>query len=302
MVAVNPHFLAFDLCTAIRVPDYDLAMPPPPTTGSHFVVCGDNPLAYRIARELTRRYGEYVVVLARRQAQEPRTPDRRPARRHRPRARRAGQRGVRGRGRGLRPGDGAGQAPTTSPTSTRRCARRNSIPTCGSSSPRTTGGSAITSPGSSATARCCRAASLPRPRWWPPRSARSRRATSGCRAAPCTWRGAATPVPVRCCAGSRSPTTRAGPPGSSHPRTWTPPTIRPPGRPGARRGRRHTARPSGAAASSGAGRAPAGRGLLWNKFGTIFAVLDRGRDRRLQPAHRSLATAPATCSTWGSWT
>jgi Trk K+ transport system NAD-binding subunit len=38
-------------------------MPPPPTTGSHFVVCGDNPLAYRIARELTRRYGEDVVVI-----------------------------------------------------------------------------------------------------------------------------------------------------------------------------------------------------------------------------------------------
>jgi Trk K+ transport system NAD-binding subunit len=41
-------------------------MPPPPppfATGSHFVVCGDNPLAYRIARELTRRYGEDVVVL-----------------------------------------------------------------------------------------------------------------------------------------------------------------------------------------------------------------------------------------------
>jgi len=31
--------------------------------GSHFVVCGDNPLAYRIARELTKRYGEDVVVL-----------------------------------------------------------------------------------------------------------------------------------------------------------------------------------------------------------------------------------------------
>jgi Trk K+ transport system NAD-binding subunit len=31
--------------------------------GSHFVVCGDNPLAYRIARELTRRYGEDVVVI-----------------------------------------------------------------------------------------------------------------------------------------------------------------------------------------------------------------------------------------------
>jgi Trk K+ transport system NAD-binding subunit len=45
--------------------NYDLAMPPPPppATGSHFVVCGDNPLAYRIARELTRRYGEDVVVL-----------------------------------------------------------------------------------------------------------------------------------------------------------------------------------------------------------------------------------------------
>ncbi|HSZ39436.1 MAG TPA: NAD-binding protein, partial [Trebonia sp.] len=39
-------------------------MPPPPlVTESHFVVCGDNPLAYRIARELTRRYGADVVVL-----------------------------------------------------------------------------------------------------------------------------------------------------------------------------------------------------------------------------------------------
>ncbi len=34
-----------------------------PVTGSHFIVCGDNPLAYRIARELTDRYGQYVVVL-----------------------------------------------------------------------------------------------------------------------------------------------------------------------------------------------------------------------------------------------
>jgi Trk K+ transport system NAD-binding subunit len=38
-------------------------MPPSSLTGSHFVVCGDNPLAYRIARELTRRYGEDVVVI-----------------------------------------------------------------------------------------------------------------------------------------------------------------------------------------------------------------------------------------------
>jgi Trk K+ transport system NAD-binding subunit len=38
-------------------------MPPPLVTGSHFIVCGDNPLAYRIARELTRRYGEAVVVI-----------------------------------------------------------------------------------------------------------------------------------------------------------------------------------------------------------------------------------------------
>src|SRR3984885_7817214 len=35
----------------------------PPVPGSHFIVCGDNPLAYRIARELTDRYGQYVVVL-----------------------------------------------------------------------------------------------------------------------------------------------------------------------------------------------------------------------------------------------
>jgi Trk K+ transport system NAD-binding subunit len=38
-------------------------MPLPPVTGSHFIVCGDNPLAYRITRELTDRYGQYVVVL-----------------------------------------------------------------------------------------------------------------------------------------------------------------------------------------------------------------------------------------------
>jgi Trk K+ transport system NAD-binding subunit len=38
-------------------------MPLPPVTGSHFIVCGDSPLAYRIARELTDRYGQYVVVL-----------------------------------------------------------------------------------------------------------------------------------------------------------------------------------------------------------------------------------------------
>jgi Trk K+ transport system NAD-binding subunit len=44
--------------------NYDLDMPSPALmTGSHFVVCGDNPLAYRIARELTRRYGADVVVL-----------------------------------------------------------------------------------------------------------------------------------------------------------------------------------------------------------------------------------------------
>lgn len=38
-------------------------MPPPSVTGSHFVVCGDNPLAYRIARDLTRRYDQGVVVI-----------------------------------------------------------------------------------------------------------------------------------------------------------------------------------------------------------------------------------------------
>jgi Trk K+ transport system NAD-binding subunit len=38
-------------------------MPVPPTTGIHLIVCGDNPLAYRIARELTTRYGETVTVI-----------------------------------------------------------------------------------------------------------------------------------------------------------------------------------------------------------------------------------------------
>jgi Trk K+ transport system NAD-binding subunit len=44
-------------------------MPAPPSTGNpsslenHFIVCGDGPLAHRIARELTVRYGEVAVVL-----------------------------------------------------------------------------------------------------------------------------------------------------------------------------------------------------------------------------------------------
>jgi Trk K+ transport system NAD-binding subunit len=38
-------------------------MPALSPTGNHFIVCGDNPLAYRIAFELTSRYGEEVVVV-----------------------------------------------------------------------------------------------------------------------------------------------------------------------------------------------------------------------------------------------
>lgn len=39
-------------------------MPVPPPTGNHIIVCGDGPLAYRIALELTSpRYGEDVVVV-----------------------------------------------------------------------------------------------------------------------------------------------------------------------------------------------------------------------------------------------
>src|SRR5271165_2106958 len=38
-------------------------MPALPPTGNHFIVCGDGPLAHRIAFELTSRYGEEVVVV-----------------------------------------------------------------------------------------------------------------------------------------------------------------------------------------------------------------------------------------------
>jgi Trk K+ transport system NAD-binding subunit len=38
-------------------------MPALPPTGNHVIVCGDGPLAYRIALELTSRYGEDVVVV-----------------------------------------------------------------------------------------------------------------------------------------------------------------------------------------------------------------------------------------------
>ena len=83
-------------------------MPLPPVTGSHFIVCGDNPLAYRIARELTDRYGQYVVVLLADKL-----------RNHGPQIAAlpgvivrehagADQRGARGRGRRHRPGHGPG--------------------------------------------------------------------------------------------------------------------------------------------------------------------------------------------------
>ena len=84
-------------------------MPPTAETRSHFIVCGDNPLAYRITRELTRRYALNVVVLL---------PDRQRnhgpqltalARGHRARARRADGRGVRRRGHRHGPGDGPGR-------------------------------------------------------------------------------------------------------------------------------------------------------------------------------------------------
>jgi Trk K+ transport system NAD-binding subunit len=42
---------------------YDLVMPPPSSTGNDFVVCGDSQLAYRIALELTSRYGVGVTVI-----------------------------------------------------------------------------------------------------------------------------------------------------------------------------------------------------------------------------------------------
>jgi Trk K+ transport system NAD-binding subunit len=38
-------------------------MPAPPPTGNHVIVCGDSPLAFRIALDLTSRYGEDVVVV-----------------------------------------------------------------------------------------------------------------------------------------------------------------------------------------------------------------------------------------------
>jgi Trk K+ transport system NAD-binding subunit len=41
-------------------PAHPSAHPPP---GNHLIICGDTPLAYRISRELTRRYNETVVVV-----------------------------------------------------------------------------------------------------------------------------------------------------------------------------------------------------------------------------------------------
>ena len=51
-----------------------LRMPALPPSGNHFIVCGDGPLAYRIADELTSRYREQVTVIvpARRKNSGPR--------------------------------------------------------------------------------------------------------------------------------------------------------------------------------------------------------------------------------------
>jgi Trk K+ transport system NAD-binding subunit len=40
-----------------------LPMPVLPQSGNHFIVCGDNPLAYRLAEELSSRYREQVTVI-----------------------------------------------------------------------------------------------------------------------------------------------------------------------------------------------------------------------------------------------
>ena len=40
-----------------------LRMPALPSSGAHFIVCGDGPLAYRVTEELTSRYREQVTVI-----------------------------------------------------------------------------------------------------------------------------------------------------------------------------------------------------------------------------------------------
>src|ERR1700733_12757928 len=56
---VHPGSAGADRCRSNMI----WAMSLPPMSGGHFIFCGYNPLAYRIARELTDRYGQYVVVL-----------------------------------------------------------------------------------------------------------------------------------------------------------------------------------------------------------------------------------------------
>jgi hypothetical protein len=50
-----------------RADRYDHRMPALPRRadhrGGHHIVCGDGPLSYRIAEELTSRYGERVTVI-----------------------------------------------------------------------------------------------------------------------------------------------------------------------------------------------------------------------------------------------
>ena len=40
-----------------------LRMPALPPSGTHLIVCGDGPLAYRVTEELTSRYREQVTVI-----------------------------------------------------------------------------------------------------------------------------------------------------------------------------------------------------------------------------------------------
>src|ERR1700730_11001876 len=69
--AVRPECLrglsACQRAGAGRYGQYDLRMPALPRRadrrGDHLIVCGDGPLSYRIAEELTSRYGERVTVI-----------------------------------------------------------------------------------------------------------------------------------------------------------------------------------------------------------------------------------------------
>ena len=195
-------------------------MPPPPlahpSPGNHLIVCGDTPLAYRISRELTRRYNETVVIVV---------PDR--TKNHGPRMstlpgvtvlERAELTSSALREAGVATARAAALVGWDDLANFHAALRAQELNAdlrivVGADNRRL--GDHIT--GLLRDCTVCRAASLPGRPWWRPRSAITRQPCAAVRPRPCTSPSAPTWPPTTCSAGSTSPTTWTPPRSSSRP-------------------------------------------------------------------------------------